>query len=93
MSYKILKIKALATINGNTVPCTGNIEIKAIEEPQTYVTWRMSDSTNNLASKSSNFYFRTDTDTEEELIKRVITQVENYRMSRVRIFSCVEIVP
>ena len=85
-----MKIKALANIDNSIIPCTGEIEIHWIKEPQAYVTWKLFSDKSLIASKSKNYFFEKDIDTHNSLIKRVIEEIKNYRIGRKKVFEKVE---
>jgi hypothetical protein len=93
LSFKKMKINALAKIDNKTFPCTGKIEIHWVKEPQAYITWDLfsNENENLIISKSENYFFRKNIDTEENLIHRIIKKIENCRVGRKKIFSKVRL--
>jgi hypothetical protein len=81
-----MKIKAEANLNNQNTICYGEIEIHWIKEPQAYVTWRLYDGENLIASKSENYFYQNNFDSESILIDRIIFKIENYKIGRKTIF-------
>ena len=86
-----MEIQAIANINNKLIECTGEINIHWIKGPQAYITWKLLNGNNLIASKSENLYYKEGDTTRDDLINRTAENIKNYTIARKKIFKHVEI--
>jgi hypothetical protein len=87
-----MRIKAIACIDNNITSCEGRIEIHWKKGFQAYATWNLSSEGAPLASRSSNYYFKEDLHSEEDLMNNILSKIQEYRIDRKKVFSEVQLI-
>ena len=86
-----MKLKAKAKIDNQILDCTGTVEIHWKKAHQAYITWQFFNGDKLIVSKSDNFFYEKETESEPQLIYKVLKKIEGYRIGRKKIFQDVKI--
>jgi hypothetical protein len=86
----VMNIIVRTTIDGQTQACKGRIDIEDIKEPQFYVSWLVFGTEGLIASKSENYFYKDTPNSYAELLERIKSKIESYKIGRKKLFESVE---
>lgn len=88
-----ISIRAKCTIDDANFVATGHLRILWIKNKEAYAEWQMNDAEGNSLAGVTRRYFIDDEDpNENKIIDMIRYNIENYSISRKKIFSDLEIV-